>query len=72
MAEIHLIYNIPLYVVVNTDTGEVEQVVVADEDTPSFVTATEADGEPVDTTDVIATARHIADVEPWPAWTLGW
>jgi len=83
MMEVHVNYHVPVVAVVDTDTGEVTQVVVIDE-------AIELDaGRPVTAErtvrpgvgllrfkDVVGAARdraiEAAESGAWPGWQFGW
>ena len=67
-------YTAPIEVVIDTDTGTVERVVVIDEgiqlDAGDNV---HGDGyTPLADETVRARARAIAESAPWPAWQHGW
>lgn len=69
-------YTVPVQVIVDLDSGEVERVVVIDEG----ITADKGDGysENVDTYESVtkeqaARAYEIADGgAEWPSWDIGW
>ena len=75
---VRLIYDVPVSVIVDLDTGEVNRVVVEDEDTkltdPTEAFDHDADDQAlrVDDTEVIQAAADIAETKLWPRWEFGW
>lgn len=71
---ITLIASVPVYVVVNLATGEVDRVVVDDEKVGPYTSAHIDDTFPItpatDTQRAAATA--IAESTMWPSWDFGW
>ena len=67
-------YTAPIEVVVDTDTGTVQRVVVIDEGI-QLDAGDNVHGEgytPLEDESARDRARHIADTAAWPAWQHGW
>jgi len=62
MPKVDLVYKCPIWVTVDTDTGEVEDVQVGDE-------SVELDESPH--TDLDKLALSIAETAEWPEWRFG-
>lgn len=65
-------YRVPVEVVVNMVTGEVERVVVLDEATSPTVVNDAETFEPVTDEALVGRAYQIAEASVWPAWEFGW
>lgn len=73
MGIIHIDYAVPVTVVIDTDTGTVERVVVEDEMVGLVVPHTGADDTGAEVPeDLLRQAADIAEANHWPAWEVGW
>ena len=73
MSTIHIDYAVPVTVVVDTDTGIIERVVVDDEMVELVVPHTGSDETGAEVPeDLLRQAADIAEESHWPAWEVGW
>lgn len=77
MSLITLQFSCPVCVVIDTDTSEIERVVVADDQLDENVQyAFYANGDTASIEDrsaaIAAYARALAQDQTWPSWEFGW
>ena len=70
---VNVCYRVPVVVVVDTDTGEIEQVVADIEciSSPEYCETSEGCKELKDDDPVAVQAYTIAEQKEWPAWEFG-